>query len=70
MEIKFHMSKVEFSVSEKFLDFFVEYQNVLESSRDPWWGPLASKGPHGPEGGAYMGMVVQSHLAHVAKAKP
>jgi hypothetical protein len=35
----------------------------------PWWAPPAPKGPHGPKGGAYMGLVVQPHLAHATKGK-
>jgi hypothetical protein len=32
-------------------------------------GAHAPKGPHGPKGDAYMGLVVHAHLSYEAKGK-
>jgi hypothetical protein len=54
----------------KVLDFF---GTVPECSRKfrraPWWGSHAPKGPHGPKGAAYMGLVVRAHFSYEAKGK-
>jgi hypothetical protein len=54
----------------KVLDFF---GRVPECSRKfrraPWWCPHAPKGPHGPKGAVYMGLVVHAHLSNEAKGK-
>jgi hypothetical protein len=69
-ENKIHIMESSFLGVGKVLDFF---GRVPECSRKfrraPWWCSHAPKGPHGPKGAAYMGLVVHAHLSNEAKGK-
>jgi hypothetical protein len=54
----------------KVLDFFGRVPEFSRKfQRAPWWGPHAPKGPHGPNGASYMGLVIHAHLSNEAKGK-